>query len=1320
MSISPQEPHIDGGWHLPTDLLAANGHSFTQWNPLLREFGDSLPVLLWMSAADGRATLFNKHWLRFTGCTLERAQREGWLAHVHPDDAGPRAAALRTALAARVPRQIEYRLRRSDGQYRWMLDRAAPQFDAQGAFHGLAGVVIDITDRKRAEDQLRWLSKAVEQSPATVLITDLDGKIEYVNPKFTEVTGYTAAEVLGENPRILKSGYTAPQEYEKLWETIQTGEWRGEFLNKRKDGTLYWEAASISQIRDEQGRPTHYIGVKEDITGDKRLQEELQRSAERLRIAAESAGICVYDLDARSGEGRLDGADPFLSSLGNFDGWARAIHPDDRERVLEAIRRRRENGGPFYQEYRMVRPDGAVRYYSDHGAPECGGRWIGAIRDITAQKLAEEKLAWLAAVVESSSDAIVSANLQGIIQSWNPAAENLYGYTAAEMLGRPLASLSAPARRADAERRVGAVLQGETFLSFETVHMRKDSGVFPVSVVASPIKDPAGKVLGNSSIMRDITAEKHAQQALIESENRFRTLVQNNSDVITLINPNGIILYDSPGVSALLGVSPDERLGCEALRWVHPDDIPYLQMLHEEILREPGAKARAQFRLRHADGSWRWCDSWAVNLLQEPGVQALAACFRDITELKRVETALRESEQRYRKLIEDASDVIFTIDLNGNITSVNGIAERVSGYRRQELLGMNVREIAAPEYVATIRQTIEERLRGDAALPLEAELITRDGQRVAMEVSGRLQFSNGVPAGVLCIARDVSPRKRTERLEQNRREVLEMVAQNQPLESVLDRLEQMIELYYPGATTHISLAGGLAVPDRQPRPSSVAPGNVQGRLEVPILACDGPVLGVLQIVRPAPWNAVDSDRVLLDSMAKLASVALEHRQLTHRLAHQAQHDPLTGLPNRLLLEDRLRQAIVLARRQNSMVAVLYVDLDRFKLINDTLGHHVGDMLLKEAAKRMEGAVRESDTLARTGGDEFVAVLFGLETVRDAEMVAERIVEAMRSPFQVWGHELFASASVGLSLFPRDGEDAAALQQHADVAMYEAKSKGRNRFQKFVREMNSKSHERLEIENHLHRALEHGELLLHYQPQFRLPGAEFSGVEALLRWNHPKWGLLPPARFIPVAEESGLIIPMSLWVLEEACRQHQLWRRAGYPPVRIAANISAIQFMRSNLREEVARILAAHQVEPRYLELELTEGVLMRDVGDTARQLDELRALGVRISIDDFGTGYSSLSYLQRLPIDDLKIDKCFVRDISQTPGARAMVQAMIGLAHSLNMTATAEGVETEDQLEALRALGCDKVQGFLLARPAPADHWDAHWKTAGAPQAPVA
>ena len=688
---------------------------------LLRQIANSLPVMTWMCGTDGRATLFNERWLQFTGSALPRALLEGCDSAVHPEDVERRSAARQAAWPRREPFETEYRLLRADGEYRWMLDEVAPRFDAGGVFQGYVGVAIDITERRRDADELLWLSKAVEQSPAIVVITDLSGRIQYVNRKFTELTGYTLQEAKGQNPRFLKSGETSPEEYRKLWQTIQTGEWRGEFHNRKKNGELFWEAASICPVRDASGKPIHYIAVKEDITERKRMDAALQESEERFRIAVESAGIKVYDLNLKTGANDLSSSSQFLGGLTSFDSWSRAIHPDDRERVMAALERRKHTGKVFKEEYRLVGADGTVRSFLDYGAPQRDGHWVGALRDITASKEAEAGLARLAALVQCSSDAIVSLDSSGILQTWNSAAERLYGYSAEEVVGRSALDLSPPGRREDATRNLAAMLSGTPPPSYEAQHMRQDGSEFPVEITASPIRNAEGESTGTSAIIRDITAQKRAQEKLMESENRFRALVQSSNDFITLIDPAGIILYDSPGVSKVLGVSPEQRLGTEAVEWLNPDDQASIRQLHQDLLRTPGARVRSQVQLRHADGSWVWCDSWATNLIDEPGVRALVASFRDITELKGVETALRESEQRYRGLVEDASDIIFTIDLAGNLTSVNSIGERLTGYSRPELLAMSLRDLVAPEAMVSTRHAITAHLANETQSAVEVQ-----------------------------------------------------------------------------------------------------------------------------------------------------------------------------------------------------------------------------------------------------------------------------------------------------------------------------------------------------------------------------------------------------------------------------------------------------------------------------------------------------------------------------------------------------------------------------------------------------------------------
>jgi diguanylate cyclase (GGDEF)-like protein/PAS domain S-box-containing protein len=426
----------------------------------------------------------------------------------------------------------------------------------------------------------------------------------------------------------------------------------------------------------------------------------------------------------------------------------------------------------------------------------------------------------------------------------------------------------------------------------------------------------------------------------------------------------------------------------------------------------------------------------------------------------------------------------------------------------------------------------------------------------------------------------------------------------------------------------------------------------------------------------------------------------QRRKAEDQLAFQANHDVLTGLPNRRLLEDRVRQAIAYARRNGSSFGLFYIDLDSFKVVNDSLGHLTGDLLLQEAARRLRSAVRESDTLARSGGDEFVLVATDLHGPRSAEMVAEKLRQALVDPFEISGHELFATASIGISMYPRDGNDTQSLQRNADSAMYAAKRAGKNATRFFTPEMSAVAMERLRLESRLRRALENRELSLVYQPQFHASKHSLAGFEALLRWN-PASGAIPPAKFIPVAEETGLIVPIGTWVLHEACRQILGWSVKDRKPVRLAVNVSEAQFSRSDFVKTVRQCLQDYQVDPRLLELELTESMIMRDFEKTAAKMSQLQDLGVSIAIDDFGTGYSSMSYLQRLPIDALKIDRSFLKGIDRERRAVPLLRALVALGRSLKMRVVVEGIETPRQLEIVRELGCDEVQGFLLGVPSP-------------------
>jgi len=465
-------------------------------------------------------------------------------------------------------------------------------------------------------------------------------------------------------------------------------------------------------------------------------------------------------------------------------------------------------------------------------------------------------------------------------------------------------------------------------------------------------------------------------------------------------------------------------------------------------------------------------------------------------------------------------------------------------------------------------------------------------------------------------------------------------------------------------------------------------------VETTYLSKDGKKIPVL-----FSWSMLHDSGNRIQGIICVAQDITQRKLAEDRLNYLANHDPLTGLPNRTLLIDRLNQLLTRSQWNKRSVAVLFLDLDHFKRINDTLGHEVGDLLLKKVAERLTPGLRGGDTVARIGGDEFVLILSDVATSDDIAKVCQKIIDALAKPVELESQQLFITASIGISVFPNDGQDAETLLKNADTAMYRAKDQGRNNYQHYSPAMNVRALERLALESSLHKALDQGEFQLNYQPQVDSMTERIVGIEALVRLQRADRSLVAPARFIPLAEETGLIVPIGKWVLRTACAQNKAWQAAGFPPLRVAVNISARQIQQRDLLDTVRETLKETGLDPRYLEMELTESIIQRT--ETIKILFELKDLGVQISIDDFGTGYYSLSYLKRLPINSLKIDQSFVREVTSDAEARAIVTAIVTLAHSLKLKVIAEAVETREQLEFLRTVECDEIQGYFFSKPLP-------------------
>ncbi|GAB3547633.1 hypothetical protein GCM10027343_27030 [Noviherbaspirillum agri] len=728
-------------------------------------------------------------------------------------------------------------------------------------------------------------------------------------------------------------------------------------------------------------------------------------------------------------------------------------------------------------------------------------------------------------------------------------------------------------------------------------------------------------------------------------------------------------------------------------------------------------------------------------------------------ERHRVQRELLQSEDRFRRLTNLSSDWYWEQDEHMRFTMISDGVARIGGMTASEVVGKKRTELPI-ELHPLDPAVLEQHLKlVNARLPFEGVeymVRTRGGRRLWYSINGEPIFDEqGTFRGYRGTGKEITERKQSEALHVGQAHVLEMIATGASLSAVLCSLVELVEtqsddmpgiillLDENGRAAHVGAAPSLPASYLAslegmiigPHTGSCGMAMYQGERIIatdiehdplwehcrepalahglracwstPILSQKGAVLGTFGMFARRVGGPTPGEVRLADMATRIAGIAIERKQAEERISYMANHDSLTSLPNRLLLQDRLKQAVAQAQRMQKMVAVMFIDLDYFKHINDSLGHQVGDRLLQLVAHRLQICLRRGDSLGRQGGDEFVLVLPAMDDDRAAAMVAQKILDELAAPFQVDEHQLHASCSIGISLYPNDGDDADTLMRAADTAMYHAKEKGRGNYQFFTQSLNATAQHRLLIANCLRQAIARGEFSLHYQPQVDIATGRICSAEALLRWQQTERGAIAPIEFIPIAEETGLILPIGEWVLREACAQLRRWRDAGHLELGIAVNLSARQLMQPGFADLVARILAEAGVPPASIELEITESVLMQPSEENLAPLQQLSGMGLQLSVDDFGTGYSSLSYLKRFPIDALKIDRSFVSGIGQQQNDVAIVNAIIAMAHSLHLKVIAEGVETAEQATFLGMHRGVYAQGYFYSRPVPADDFES-------------
>jgi diguanylate cyclase (GGDEF)-like protein/PAS domain S-box-containing protein len=969
------------------------------------------------------------------------------------------------------------------------------------------------------------------------------------------------------------------------------------------------------------------------------------------------------------------------------------------------------------------------------------------------RKRSEEDLRRFRAGMEASGDMILLVDHKSMrYVDVNETVCRTLGYTREEMLAMGPHDL-VPVSRDELQRSYEKFVADPAAIhGMNSVYRCKDGSTIPFESSRRVLRSENGAVI--VAISRDIRPRLQAEQALRESEARFRSLTELSADWyweqdaelrfvstaghdlarggITAAQHDGLRRWELPGTEPLEGSWDGHKAQLEARR-------PF----RDFMLRRSGGDGKLHYvnvsgePIFHEDGTFR-------------GYRGVA---KDVTQSMEAVVALRESEERFRSLTALSSDWYWEQDTEFRITVLSGRgAAALANGEAANYLGKTHWDTPDLEPVDgswDAHRAMLERHEPFQDVVLRRRLI--DGRDAYMSVSGEPVFdAQGIFTGYRGVAKNVTESVRAERhmrvhgarqaavarfgqFALGRRQVEELYAEaaralrceGVDAACVMEMFTAQGEFLVraaqgDGPHAMLGLRAPLAPDSVWPEILRANTPRIAGRKYLSSRPFDRPWHAWVQTMGSAMYVPVHDDEKPIamlcvyalaehafstedlrfaEAVGHVLSTALQRQRAEQRLAHLAQFDALTGLPNRTLLQDRLAQTIVQSRRKRWHAGALFVDLDRFKLINDTLGHHLGDVLIRQVGERLLECVRPGDTVGRISGDEFAVVLADMARPDDAALVAQKILDAMGRPFDLGGNEAYISASIGIAAFPEDGNDAETLLKNADIAMYRAKESARNCYRFFTAEMNQRTIAKVQLNTALRRAIEREEFTLHYQPKVDLADGRLRGLEALLRWNHPERGMVAPGEFIPALEDSGLILPVGEWVIGEACAQLRRWRSEGRAVVPVAVNLSPKQFRRGDLDRTIRELLARHDLNADLLELEITESCLAEDPEAALRVMHNLRAAGLRISIDDFGTGYSSLSHLTRLPLSALKIDRSFVRDAGASAEAASIVRAVIDMAQNLRFTVIAEGVETEQQVAFLRKHGCNQAQGYFFGRP---------------------
>lgn len=1172
-----------------------NNHRSTD---ALRRLADSSGMVVWMTNADGECCYLNPDVAHMFDDIRDFAFVD--IAHfIYPDDLERLRTVFLAAKADRTQYQFEYRVLRSDGSIRWMRAIGAPRFSPSCEFLGYVGTISDITSHhealhklEKSEAELRLIT---ENSGDLITHLDSAGHVLYVSPSCQTVTGYTPEELHGTNvyAKVHPDDILAMQGKIGAQATHSVPDGLVEMRLRCKNGDYIWLEARDSVLTDPLTlEKIGTVSIARDITAEKRGQDELRKREERFRGLTNLSSDWYWETDA-------DDRFTFRSEGSNVDERVRAFSCMGIRRMDTALNRGDPQVVDYLDKVAKRQPFRDIEYESDWGVTGVrrvdrisgepvfdgdvfkGYRGVG--RDATQERLAEAELARLAAenraLVENTLDIMAMLDTDGRFLRVNRAAIDILGYTPEEMVGRKYAEFLHPDEipKTVAVHAVPRTGDDNTLKNFETNWVRKDGEVVQLSLGVRW----AGDQQAMFATARDVTRSNRIQSELQKSKDFLSTVLESIGDAFFTLDHDWRVVYLNQKTAKFIGGDQQALIG--QVLW---DVVPHIVGTELAALYH---RAVATGEAAFFETFWSPTHTW-LEVRAYPHDDGLSVFFHDVTLRRAAEVAVRESERKFREVIEMTPAGYLIADGAGRLIDVNPALCEMAGYAESDLVGQSVERLFEDCPWGKVMGTKS----GTAVQARESILKHRNGGQVYVLMNANVQQgADGSVAALTAFVTDITERKQAE-----------------------DRLEQL-----------------------------------------------------------------------------------------------ATHDTLTGLPNRALLNDHLR-AMVEKADPDSTIALLFIDLDRFKAVNDTMGHEKGDQLLRQVSQRLQRTLRPGDIVARLGGDEFVVAAKCAQGAHAAEKIAEKILSMLVAPFDLAGQEVYVGASIGISLFPEDGETKELLFQNADTAMYEAKAAGRNGFRFFKAEMSVEAKHRVTLESALRHALDRNEFEMYYQPRINLATGHVEGTEALIRWNHPQLGRVPPLQFIPIAEESGFIEDIGRWVLEQSCRQtKELMDRAGRD-LRVSVNLSARQLKCPDLLEQVIVALERSGLPPALLELELTESALIDDMDVSAGVLKSLKALGISLAVDDFGTGYSGLSYLRKFPIDILKLDRSFVTQEDEGISNSRFIRAFVDMAHALHLSVVAEGVETAEILQLLQDAKCDEAQGYYFAKPMPYGELENYLKTA--------